>query len=337
MSDVAARAGVSVMTVSRVLNDNPRVLPETRERVLAAVAEIGYHRDSAARALATAQSKMVGLLTSGSTHFGPANMEQAIVAALRREGYFVSTVSLESIAGASAASALEALIEHGVDGVIAVAPVDDVARAIDDLAPPFPVVMVATRQEALRSAGAQYVYVDQFHGAQLATKHLLGLGHANLVHIAGPTRWFDALEREAAFLEVAQGKDIEASVIEADSWSPERGYEIGLALAPRIRRPGGPTAIFAANDLLAIGLIRALWECGLRVPEDVSVVGFDDVEASAYLIPSLTTVRQPFAAIGRLAVQALLDVGAAPMVGEPRAAAVIPPELVVRRSTAARH
>ncbi len=336
MADVAQRAGVSHQTVSRVLNDHPSVRPETRERVLAAIAELGYRRNRAARALATARTTTVGVLTSGNAHFGPASTVLATESALSREGYFVTTSALGSYDAAAAVGALERLVDQGVEGIVAVCPLVDVAYAIDELDPPCPVVVVAARRDEQGARRGRYVYADQYRGGREATEHLLGLGHTNLVHIAGPERWFDARERAAAFRDVTAAHGAQARVVHVRGWSARRGYDLGHALAEEIRRPGGPTAVFAANDLIAIGLMRALWEHGLRVPDDVSVVGFDDVEGSAYLVPALTTVRQPFAALGEAAVDALLEAWAAPDAATLAVtAAVIAPELVVRGSTGA--
>jgi DNA-binding LacI/PurR family transcriptional regulator len=337
MADVAARAGVSHQTVSRVLNDHVSVRPETRERVLAAIAELGYRRNRAARALATARTTTVGVLTSGNAHFGPASTVLATEGALSREGYFVTTSALDSYDATAAAEALDRLVDQGVEGIVAVCPLEDVANAVDELDPPFPVVVVAARREDQAPRKARYVYADQYLGAQLATEHLLDLGHTHLVHLAGPERWFDATERAAAFRDVTAARGARTLVVQAPGWSARRGYELGQALVDELRRPEGPTAVFAANDLIAVGLLRALWEHGLRVPEDVSVVGFDDVESSAYLVPALTTVRQPFAALGEAAVRALLDAWAAPDgAALPVTAAVIAPEFIIRGSTAAR-
>ena len=333
MSDVAARAGVSHQTVSRVLNDHPSVRAETRDRVLAAIAELGYRRNSAARALVTARTTTVGVLTSGSTHFGPASMVQAIEIALRREGYYVTTASLDSLDRASAAQALERLVDQGVEGVVAVAPIEDVARVIDDLRPSCPVVVAAARHDLPADVVARYVYADQQLGARVATEHLLGLGHRHLLHLAGPAGWFDARERTAAFLETAEAAGARAEVLEAADWSAARGYELGKEVAPRVLAGEGPTAFFTGNDLMAIGLVRGLWESGVRVPDDVSVVGYDDIEGSAYLVPALTTVRQPFEAVGEAAVRALLAAWQPASSREPQVA-VMPPELVVRGSTA---
>ena len=337
MSDVAARAGVSHQTVSRVLNDHPSVRAETRERVLDAIRELGYRRNSAARALVTARSTTVGVLTTGSAHFGPASTVLATEAALRGEGYFVSTSSLAGDDSHSAAQALGLLVDQGVDGVVAVAPADGVARVIDELRAPCPVVVIAARRDIPETTRDQYVSVDQYRGAKLATDHLLDLGHTHLVHLAGPTSWFDAVERKAAFKAQTKARGATGDIVDARGWSARSGYELGLSLAAAAKRPGGPTGFFASNDLIAMGLLRAFWDRGLRVPEDVSVVGFDDIEGAAYLVPALTTVRQPFEAVGRAAVSALLDAWAVQADDElPRVAAVIAPELVVRGSTARR-
>ena len=220
---------------------------------------------------------------------------------------------------------------------MAVAPIVEVAKVVDDLRPPCPVVVAAARRELPDDVHAQYVYADQWRGAQLATEHLLDLGHSHLVHLAGPMSWFDARERAGAFQEAAAARGARAQVLETGGWSARRGYELGLSLAEQVRAADGPTAFFAGNDLMAIGLVRALWEKGLRVPDDASVVGFDDVEGSAYLVPALTTVRQPFEDVGQAAVRALLAAWVTP--GEDfrtPVAAVMPPELMVRGSTAER-
>ncbi|PZR51879.1 LacI family transcriptional regulator [Xylanimonas oleitrophica] len=352
MSDVAARAGVSHQTVSRVLNAHPSVRPATRERVLAAIEELGYRPNRAARALVTARSTTVGILTVGNAHFGPASTVLAVEAAARAEGYFVSVSSLAAYDAAAAAVALDQLVDQGVDGVVVVAPLEDVAHVVDDVAPTLPVVVVAARPGVPTTSPARYVCVDQRRGAQMATEHLLDLAHTAVVHVAGPGGWFDAVERAGGYREAMEARGLEPVVVEAGDWSARRGYEVGERLAAEVREAGGPTAVVAGNDYLATGLLRAFWEHGVRVPRDVSVVGFDDIEGSAYLVPALTTVRQPFAALGQAAMRTLLQERSGQQPGRPgppshphqrperghddgpRVAAVIEPELVVRGSTA---
>ncbi|GAB3273530.1 LacI family DNA-binding transcriptional regulator [Microbacterium lacusdiani] len=335
MADVAARAGVSHQTVSRVLNGHAYVRPETRDRVLAAIEDLGYRPNQAARALVTARTATVGILTAATTHFGPASTVLAIEAAARSEGYFVSVAALAGDDSASAREVLDQLMNQGVDGVVVVAPLEDVARLIDDLAPAVPVVVVAARPDIPAETSVRYVCVDQHRGSSLATRHLLELGHSRIVHVAGPDGWYDAARRVTGYTEAMAEAGHPARTVAAEGWSADRGYEIGRALAAEIGGADGPTAIVAANDYLSLGLLKAFWESGVRVPQDVAVVGFDDIDGSGFLVPALTTVRQPFAELGEAALRALLDhwsAGAAASTGG--MVAVIPPVLVVRDSTA---
>lgn len=327
MEDVAAVAGVSHQTVSRVLNDHPNVREGTRIRVLEAIEELGYRRNRAARALATAHSSTIGILTIGSEFFGPQSTVLAVEAAARAQGYFVSVTALDGYDVGSAVIALNHLVDQGVDGVVVVAPLDKVTQAIDDAHLKLPVVVVAARTEVPEGDPVHYVYVDQRDGARQATEYLLSLGHQKIVHVSGPVGWFDATERQIGWRQVMKEAGLEALEVAADSWLTPSGFEAGEQLVPRIRA-GEVTAVFAANDYLAIGLLRAFWDAGLSVPKDVSVIGFDDLQISAYCIPALSTVRQPFADIGRAALAELLG-------GQPGAniAQVTAPTMVVRAST----
>lgn len=334
MADVAARAGVSHQTVSRVLNGHAYVRPETRDRVMAAIDDLGYRPNQAARALVTARTATVGILTAFTTHFGPASTVLAIEAAARSEGYFVSVAALEGEDPRTARDLLDQLMNQGVDGVLVVAPMEDVARLIDDVAPPVPVVVLASRPDIPADTRVRYVSVDQERGAVLATRHLLEVGHTRIVHVAGPDGWYDAVRRTTGYERAMAEAGLRARVMPAGGWSADRGYEIGRALAREIGGADGPTAIFAANDYLSMGLLRAFWEHGLGVPEDVSIVGFDDVDGSGFLIPPLTTVRQPFAALGEAAMRALLEHWSGDgQHAEGGVVAVIPPQLVVRDSS----
>ncbi len=334
MSDVASLAGVSHQTVSRVLNDHPNVRPGTRERVLAAIAELGYRRNRAARALVTSRSSTIGILTVGNANFGPASTVLAVEAAARAQGYFVSVSSLEAFDAVAAKTALGHLVDQGIDGIVVVAPLVDVARVVEGAGLQVPAVIVAANPDAVPTDSLRYVCTDQRLAAREATEHLLGLGHRRIAHVSGEMAWIDALERNGAWRATMEEHGLAAVEYAAGGWTAETGYAVGRRIADEIAAGDGPTALFAANDYIAIGLLRAFWERGLRVPEDVSVVGVDDLQDSAYFIPGLTTVRQPFTAMGQAAMQALLGIAA----GQPRAdgrfEAVLEPELVVRDSTA---
>ncbi|GAA3697826.1 LacI family DNA-binding transcriptional regulator [Zhihengliuella alba] len=334
MSDVATLAGVSHQTVSRVLNDHPNVRPGTKERVLAAIEELGYRRNRAARALVTSQSSTIGILTVGNANFGPASTVLAVESAARAQGYFVSVSSLEAFDAVAARTALGHLVDQGIDGIVVVAPLVEVARVVEEAGLQVPAVIVAANPDAAATDTLRYVCTDQRRAARDATEHLLGLGHRRIAHVSGEMAWIDALERNAAWRAAMEERGLEATEYAAGGWAAANGYRMGRRIADEIVAGDGPTAIFAANDYIAIGLLRAFWERDLRVPEDVSVVGVDDLQDSAYFIPGLTTIRQPFTAMGQAAMRALLGIAAGQPRSEGRFDAVLEPELIVRDSTA---
>ncbi|WP_255491647.1 MULTISPECIES: LacI family DNA-binding transcriptional regulator [unclassified Actinotalea] len=328
MSDVAAVAGVSHQTVSRVLNGHPSVRPETRQRVLDAIAELGYRRNTAARALVTRRTGTVGVVTSGSALFGPTSTLIAVEGAARDAGLFVSVATVARWEAAGMRQVLEHFMDQGVEGVVVVAAHDEAVEAVRAFDAPVPVVMVGPKD--LPGGRLHAVAVDQYAGARLAVRHLLDLGHADVVHLAGPQDWLDARARVAGWRdELAAAGITPGEPVEGD-WSAGRGYDVGCALV----RGDLPTAVFAANDQLALGLLRAFAEAGVSVPGDVSVVGFDDVDGSAHFYPPLTTVRQEFAALGRRCMELLVAaIGRGSDGVQDVAPTLIAPRLVVRRSS----
>ena len=322
MADVAAMAGVSHQTVSRVLNDHPYVTPETRERVTRAIAELGYRRNPAARALATRRSRVLGVVTTGASQFGPANTLLGMEEQARAAGYFVCLVSLPQVDREEMRGALEHLCEAGVDGVVVLAPVQASVDAATGLSVGVPLVVV----EGSTAEGHRTV-VDQSLGARLATRHLLELGHRTVHHVRGAADWLDADARLHGWrCELEERRARVPDVLSGD-WSAASGYAAGLRLAadPEV------TAVFVANDQMAVGVLLALAEAGRAVPEQVSVVGYDDIPEAAFLHPPLTTVRQDFPEMGRRCVQRLT----AMIDGQPLTREVsVAPDLVVRASTA---
>ncbi|WP_229730342.1 LacI family DNA-binding transcriptional regulator [Microbacterium sorbitolivorans] len=319
MADVAAAAGVSHQTVSRVLNGHSYVKESTRERVLAAIDELGYRRNQAARTLATSRSATIGIVATDTAHFGPSSTVLTVEQAARDEGLFVS---IATVASDDPGAAIEQLMDQGVDGIVVVAPHVEVAKLLDEAPVRIPIVVIAARSDAPRESQVAYIAVDQATGAARVADHLVDLGHRGLAHIGGPADWFDAIERSRGFGERARERGAEVRILPAGGWGARQGYDAGREIAAAVAA-GEVTAVFAANDYLAIGAMRAFGEAGIRVPGDVSVVGFDDVEGSAFLSPALSTVRQPFAELGRAAVRALLTHGEA---------ARLLPELVERES-----
>jgi DNA-binding LacI/PurR family transcriptional regulator len=322
MADVAAQAGVSVMTVSRVLNGFAGVTDETRLRVEEAVAALGYHANTAARVLAGGRSRTLGVMAVETEQFGPSHMLFGIEAAAREAGHLLSFVTL-SRSGNDLASTLDRLRASHVQGVIVIAPVKRVIEQVTRLDGDMPLVVVGGDP----AIGAPTVTIDQMEGARLATRHLLDLGHRTVEHVTGPRSWVDATARIRGWSEALRTYPTHRGNAVAGDWGAGKGYEAGTLLA----RDPAVTAIFAANDQTALGVIRGLHDAGRKVPEDVSVVGFDDTPESGYFLPPLTTVRQDFGEVGRRSVRLLLALadGAAT-----ERHVVVPAALVVRASTA---
>ncbi len=322
--DVARLAGVSHQTVSRVLNARPNVRPATRERVLDAIRKLDYHPNNAARTLVTRRTKTIGVISFDTRLFGPASTLLAIEHAARASGYAITLSSVANPDSAAIRSAVHAFAGQAVDGAIVIAPHDSAARGLSGLRAELPVVAV----EAGYEGQIPVVSVDQFTGAEAATEHLLGLGHRSVSHVAGPSDWIEARRREEGWRSALHGAGFDAPPVVRGDWSPESGYRAGLELATR----SGVTAVFAANDQMALGVMHAFHEKGVRVPEDVSIVGFDNIPESGFFTPSLTTVHQDFDAVGLRGVEMLISL----MDGTPAPAEdslQIPPALVVRSST----
>ncbi|MCH5677253.1 LacI family DNA-binding transcriptional regulator [Streptomyces gilvus] len=324
-ADVARLAGVSRKTVSRVLNDEPYVSQEARRRVLAAAEELGYRLNHAARALASGRTRSLGVVALGTAGYGTASLLVHIEQAVRDAGYALRVVNTPDGDPEGIAGALGSLLEQGVDGVIVSEPVvkGDVPLRVDVPvlflgAPPS---FTATRTVTV-SVGARRL-------ARAATEHLLGLGHQTVHHLAGPRQWYATRDRiEGWRAALAARGAYEPPLLNGD-WSAASGYAAGQALASDT----SVTAVFAGGDEMAIGLIHALREAGRRVPQDISVVGFDGNPVFAYVSPPLTTVRQPFAAAAREGVRLLVHTIEEPGAELPPASEP-PVELVVRASTA---
>ncbi|MFF8318585.1 LacI family DNA-binding transcriptional regulator [Streptomyces bobili] len=324
MADVARLAGVSHQTVSRVLGDHPNVREQTRVRVLRAIEEMGYRRNSSARALVTRRTRTLGVVASDTTLYGPASTLFALEEAARAEGYLVSTVSLRRLTVQELAEALDHLSEGGVEGVVAIAPQRSAVEALAELRHPFPVVVVGSGP----GVDIPSVSVDQQLGARLATAHLLAAGHRTVWHLAGPEDWQEAADRAAGWRSTLEAEGVEPPMLLRGDWSPLSGYRAGQELAGWVGR--GLTAVFVANDQMALGVLRALREAGVRTPQDVAVVGFDDIPESEFFAPPLTTVRQDFESVGKQGIAVLLDL----IEGRPAAPRIaIEPQLVVRAST----
>ncbi|CAB4940471.1 unannotated protein [freshwater metagenome] len=327
MADVARLAGVSHQTVSRVINGQNNLRPATRERVEDAIRQLGYRPNTAARALVTRKSATFGVIGSKSGYWGPSTVHRTIQAAGRDAGYFVSSVNLQSHTREELVDAIDHLRNQSVEGIVLISATDD-AVAVAQAQEQFGVPVVVVEGDASKTHWT--VGVDQVAGAELGTRHLIDLGHTDIVHLAGPPEWTEARGRLLGWQRAMYAAGLRPSEHVTGDWSAASGFEAGREIAAR----EDVTAVFCANDQMALGLLRALSEAGRAVPtgpRGVSVVGFDDIPEAPYLIPPLTTVRQDFQAVGRRAIEILR----AALAHEPGPESLIKPELVVRASTAA--
>lgn len=320
MHDVAARAGVSHQTVSRVLNDFPGIRPATRERVQAAIVELGYRRNLSARALVTGRTQTIGMIGPQVPDIGPLSTLHSIEVSARAVGLHTLMTSADATSE-SVTQAVEFLVGRGVDGIALVAQQQSIADAVRALRIPVPVVHLLTGGEPRGEAAS----IDQRAGARLALEHLIALGHTRIQHVTGPPTYTESQLRRDEYLNVvAEHRLARLDMLEGD-WTADSGYAAGVRLDPTA------TAVFCANDQMAFGVIHALADAGRSVPRDVSVVGFDDTSEARHSLPPLTTVRQDFAAVGRLAV----DLIVARLEGSDTSATrQLEPELVVRDTTA---
>lgn len=335
---VARAAGVSVATVSRALNGGGGVLPETRLRVEEAARALRFTPSSAARSLSTRRTDTIGALLPDMHGEYFSELIRGIDRAARARGLHLLLSGSHGDAS-EAAAALRAMSGR-VDGLLVMTPHADADFLQQNLPANVPVVLLNT---GLEVAGHARFMVDNHGGARTMARHLVGSGRRRVAFIGGPSDNDEAQARLAGYREGLKAGMREA-VFDGD-FTEESGWAAGRRIA--LSRPR-PDAVFAANDMMAVGCIAALREAGLRVPEDIAVAGFDDIPIARYVSPALTTIRVPIAAMGTAALEALsqavqaqaAQTRAAPGAKEARAtksprAVVLPVELIVRRSCGA--
>jgi LacI family transcriptional regulator len=327
--DVATRAGVSHQTVSRVINRNPSVAEPTRTRVVAAIRELGYVPSPMARGLISNRTHSLGVVADDISDGFFARVVAGAEAEARRRGYYLMIGSVEP--DDDERGYLRLMLERRVEGLILARP--SVPLAAADLLPAdsagVPLVSVGSSE----LPGFPVVDVDNRQGGYDATRHLLDHGHRRIATIVGPREWPSAAARLEGYrraLAEARVAEDPAFVEQASSW----GLDSGLAAVKRLLERGTAfTAVFAQSDLIALGAMRQLREAGLRVPDDVSVVGYDDLPVADYVEPALTTVHQPMREVGALAAALVLDQLAGSALLAPEAH-LLPATLVVRQSVA---
>jgi LacI family transcriptional regulator len=334
IKEVAQAAGVSTQTVSRVLNDRPDVAPETRKRVKEVIARLGYQPSYVARSLIQGRSCTLGVVGTGLEYFGPSQTLVGIVDQANSLGYRLSLSLMHHPASNNVDQLLQDMVSQHVDGIVwAVPEIGSNRDWIRQGLAQFPVPVMFLSMEP--QPGLPSCSVDNRSGGYLATKHLLDQGYRQVGLITGPLGWWEARQRLLGWrgtLEEA-GLEPEESLVVEGNWSAASGEQ---GLGQLLDQHPSVEAVFVSNDQMALGVIKATRRMNLRVPEDLAIVGFDDIPEAAYFCPPLTTVRQDMMELGCCAVRELDRLIEAGQEGgeavEPRAI-FLQPELVVRASS----
>jgi LacI family transcriptional regulator len=330
MRDVATRAGVSTQTVSNVLNNRPVTREDTRARVRAAIRELGYEPDATARALRLRRSRTLGLLIEDDSRLALRDPLHALLLTgmVDRARQRDHTVSVIVTAPSQTEQRLEQLVRQGwPDGIVlSLQGAEGERGGFAERLSGSELPMVAFEQR-MRIPGLCTVSADNEGGAARICKLLLQLGHRRLAFLTGAVRWPAPERRLAGFREAAAHSNLDVAVLRAPSWTVESARSVVRKL---LEPPGRPTAVCAANDVLAVGAVQAALDLGLDVPADLSVVGFDDFDFAALVRPALTTVRLDATAMGEWAADVLIDLAEG---GETRPDLVLATELIVRDST----
>jgi DNA-binding LacI/PurR family transcriptional regulator len=322
--DVARQAGVSYQTVSRVINNHPHVAEDTRRRIVAIIGSLGYRPSRAARSLATQRSHTLGIVSFGAAYYGPAQMMLNAERAAKARDYSLRLSSIAAVTLEEVREAIGGLRDQLVDGIVMIMPTQGISyHHLAEACGEIPFVQTDT----MAAPQIPSVVIDQYAGSRLATEYLLGLGHRALCHISGPLHWFSAAARHDSWRLTLESAGISPGPHVEGDWTAASGYAAARCL---LANGAQFTALVVGNDQMALGAIRALSESGRRVPEDVSVVGFDDIPEAAYFEPPLSTVRQDFAALGEQSVDYLIALIDEPTT--PRQQQVLQPGFIARSS-----
>jgi LacI family transcriptional regulator len=333
IKDVAERAGVSTMTVSRVLNNRPDVASNTRKRVQEVIEDLGYAPNMAARGL-KGRSRTLGVVATGIEYYGPSRTLASIE---RRANELGLSLLLSLITDPETDSGEETLINllaHQIEGILwAVPEIGDnrewLYERVQEIDTPAVFLSAEPRSNISMSA------VDNFYGGKLATQHLVEQGYRHIGIVTGPLSWWEAQQRLEGWRSVLIEHDMAADIDKLQSygdWSPASGEAGLLQLLGQAR---SLDAVFASNDQMALGILKAAQEVGLRVPEDLAIVGVDDIPESAFFSPPLTTIKQGLTEMGAATVNMLYDTIEAKEIGEKNPPCVrwITPQLIVRKSS----
>lgn len=323
MADVAAVAGVSHQTVSRVLNGTGSVSEQTRVRVLESIERLGYRRNEAARSLVTRRSSLLGIIATNSTQYGPANMLHAVQLAANDLGLLPIVATLRQFSAETLRVTIDRFIGQGVEGILAITPAVPVARELDAIPVPVPTIVITsawwTEETDIVTVG-----FDQRAAILDAMTHLHSKGCRSVAHFAGPDDNFDAIERVAGWEDAIAALGMERGLMLRGDWTAASGHD----MAGQLLEGQLPDALFAANDQMALGALSAFAAADVHIPDDLLVVGFDDEDGAEYFRPGLTTIMQDFASLGERAVDVLVK----KVRGESVTPTLIPTELRVRES-----
>jgi LacI family transcriptional regulator len=334
IKEVAKVAGVSTQTVSRVINERPDVAPETRERILTTINELGYQPSALARSLIQQRSYTLGVVTAGLKHIGPSRTLNGITSAAEEAGYSLLLKELPSYDAEDVVPIFQALLSRHVDGIIwAVPEVGENRNWVDQQSLDLKIPIVYLAMEPKQNIST--VSIDNYLGGRIAMSHLLEQGYRRIGHISGPLDWWEARQRLAAWKDALTEAGLEARdehCVEGN-WSPASG---GLAIEKLSAQYPEMDAVFVGNDQMALPVLQAACQKGVNIPEDLGVVGFDNIPESAFFYPPLTTMQQDQHALGKVAVEETIKMiesgwqGLDPI--EPKSIKLAP-TLVVRQSS----
>ncbi len=334
IKEVAKVAGVSTQTVSRVINERPDVAPETRERILITISELGYQPSALARSLIQQRSYTLGVVTAGLKHIGPARTLNGITSAAEEAGYSLLLKELPRYDAEDVIHIFQALLSRHVDGIIwAVPEVGENRNWVDKQALDLKIPIVYLTMEPKQNIST--VSIDNYLGGRMAMSHLLEQGYRRIGHVSGPLDWWEARQRLAAWKDALTeaGLEVRDEHYVDGNWSSASG---GLAIEKLLAQYPDMEAVFVANDQMALAVILEAYQRGMRIPEDLAIVGFDNMPESAFFYPPLTTIQQDQQVVGKVAVEETIY-----MIESGREAVVLPepksvklaPTLVVRQSS----
>jgi DNA-binding LacI/PurR family transcriptional regulator len=334
IKEVASVVGVSTQTISRVLNNRPDVSPETRKRVQDVINELGYQPSALARSLIRQRSHTLGVVTAGLRYIGPSRTLSGIAAAAEEAGYSILLKELPRFDENDIDPIFKALLSRHVDGIIwAVPEVGENHAWVTQKSPDLEIPLVYITMEPRKDIPV--VAIDNYQGGRMAVSHLLEQGYRKIGHISGPLDWWEARQRMAAWKVVLReaGLEVKDNHFVEGNWSPASG---ALAIEKLFDQYPDMDSIFVANDQMALSVMQFACQKGLRIPEDLGVVGFDNIAESAFFSPALTTIQQDQHDIAKLVVEEVIKIIEAGWQeaeqSEPQAI-LLPPTLVVRQSS----